>query len=316
MIDLRPFTDDDYPALAELHHAAWGEPRTVAELRSDDEEFAADAVRVRLVAEQNGHPVLIGGYCETPWSPAPDKYFLSCVVHPAYQGRGLGRAWYERVFAAVQARAATLLTATIRDDHSFAAAFVQGRGFRAVIREPESHLRLTAFDAERFADRRRVEGIALLSLPELLQQDTAYAQRCWQLQWELLQDVPTTEPFAREPLADFQAELGDEGFYPAGYFVALDTASGQLVGTTHISPRPADPRQWESTSPAWCAATADAASRSPSSCAPSRWPHKTGPNCWGPITRSTTPCIRSTCSSASPTPGAGSATRSCWRRPL
>jgi GNAT superfamily N-acetyltransferase len=37
----------------------------------------------------------------------------------------------------------------------------------------------------------------------------------------------------------------DEDFFPAGYFVALDTASGALVGTTHISPRPADPRQWE-----------------------------------------------------------------------
>lgn len=168
MLILRPFADADYPALAELHRLVWGEPRTVAGLTSADADFPADALRVRLVAEQDGRPVLVGGYSETPWSVAPDKYFLSCLVHPAQQGRGLGRAWDQHVAAELEQRGARLPTTTTRDDLPAAVGFLERRGFRMTIREPESRLVVAAFDPAPFADHATIPGIGILSPPEVL----------------------------------------------------------------------------------------------------------------------------------------------------
>lgn len=245
MLALRPFADADYPAFAELQRLIWGESRTVAGLQAADADFPADALRVRLVAEQDGRPVLVGGYSETPWSVAPDKYFLSCLVHPAYQGRGLGRAWYEHVAAELEQRGARLLTATTRDDLPAAVGFLERRGFRVTIREPESRLAVAAFDPTAFAGRTDMRGVRILSLPELQRRDEEWARRCWELEWRLLQDVPTSEPFTREAFDEYQERVTDAAFYPEGYFVAVDKGDGKLVGTSHVLPRDGEPDVWE-----------------------------------------------------------------------
>jgi mycothiol synthase len=245
MLTLRPFADDDYPALAELYRLVWGEARSVGGLRAADADWPAGALRVRYVAEQDGAPVLIGGYSATPWAAAPDKYFLSCMVHPAHQGRGLGGAWFRQALGELRGRGARLLTATVRDDHPLAPGFLERRGFRVTLREPESRLELRAFDPRRFAGRDEVPGVAILSAPELQRRDPEWGRRCWDLAWELLQDVPTNEELTREPLEEFVAAFEDEAFHPAGYFVAIDSASGALVGTCHTGPRDGEPAHWE-----------------------------------------------------------------------
>lgn len=245
MVVFRPFADADYPALAELHDLVWGEPRSLAGLKAADADFPADALRVRLVAEQDGRPVLVGGYSETPWSVAPDKYFLSCLVHPAYQERGLGRAWYQHVAAELERRGARLLTATTRDDLPAAMRFLQRRGFRVTIREPESRLAVAAFDPAPFADHATIPGVSILRLPELQRCDGEWARRCWELEWLLWQDVPTSETFTREEFDEYLEQVTDPEFHPEGYFVAVDARNGQLVGTTHVLPRDGESDVWE-----------------------------------------------------------------------
>lgn len=245
MVVFRPFADADYPALAELHRLIWGEPRTVAGLQAADADFPADALRVRLVAEQDGRPVLVGGYAETPWSVAPDKYFLSCLVHPAYQGRGLGRAWYEHVTAELERRDARLITATTRDDLPAAVGFLERRGFQVTIREPESRLAVATFDPAPFANHATIPGIRILSLPELQRRDAEWARRCWELDWQLWQDVPTSEPFTREEFDEYLERVADPEFHPEGYSVAVDACDGTLVGTSHVLPRDGEPEVWE-----------------------------------------------------------------------
>lgn len=199
MVPFRPFTTDDYPALAELWRLAWDEPRTAASLQAADADVAAPGLQVRLVVEQDGRPVLIGGYSETPWSPAPDKYFLSCFVHSAYQGRGLGSSWYRHVTAELEGRGARLLTATTRDDLPVAVGFLERRDFRLVIREPESRLDVATFDPAPFAGRAHVAGISILSLPEVQRRDPAWTWRCWELEWAVWHPIlaPTSGTMPR-----------------------------------------------------------------------------------------------------------------------
>lgn len=246
MSSFRPFTAADYPALAELRNLVWGEARNANGLSQEDAEFEGDLL-VRLVVEQDDRPVLIGGYSDTPWSPEPDKYFLTCLVHPAYQGRGLGSAWFAHVFAEVQDRGARLLTATTRDDHAFAVPFLERRGFQRTIREPESRLDVTTFDPTPFravADRAAAEGINIISLAELRERSPDWVRQCWELEGALIQDIPTSEPFAREPVEAFVERLNDPAFCIDGYFLAVDTASGRVVGVSTVDVSDGDPSVW------------------------------------------------------------------------
>jgi len=104
MVTIRDFTDQDYAALAEVHNLVWGEQRTVEDIRAEDADFPSQSFRARSVVEVDGTAVAFGSASETPWAYAPHKYFIKCVVHPHYQGRGIGSAWYAHVSRGRQQR--------------------------------------------------------------------------------------------------------------------------------------------------------------------------------------------------------------------
>jgi GNAT superfamily N-acetyltransferase len=243
MVTIRDFTDQDYAALAEVHNLVWGEQRTVEDIRAEDADFPSQSFRARSVVEVDGTAVAFGSASETPWAYAPHKYFIKCVVHPHYQGRGIGSAWYAHVSRGLRARGATLLTATTRDDKPAAIRFLERRGFVTVIREPESRIDLAAFDARRFAgvlERVASSGIRVTDLAALKRSDPDWARKCWDLEWAIWQDVPTNEVFSRESFEAFKKRVSARSYDRRGHFVAIDGATGACVGTSAVEWRDDD----------------------------------------------------------------------------
>jgi RimJ/RimL family protein N-acetyltransferase len=119
-----------------------------------------------------------------------------------------------------------VITADTREDRIHGVRFLTQRGFKQIMRAPVSHLEVMSFDHARFAGHaaRMAElGIKIVSLAELSADDTDWKRRYWDLDWELLQDVPTTDPLMRQSFESFEErKLGAPGFDPHAHFFALD----------------------------------------------------------------------------------------------
>ena len=69
-------------------------------------------------------------------------------------------------------------------------------------------------------------------------------RQCWELEWTLLQDIPSSEPFAREPFEAFAERLNDLAFCIDGYFLAVDTARSMVVGVSTVDVSDGDLHVW------------------------------------------------------------------------
>jgi GNAT superfamily N-acetyltransferase len=244
---LRPFddTDDDYARLVAIDQQAWpGEPVSLEGLQFDDEEWDEAFFFKRVMVEVAGEVVAYAQYCETPWAYEPHKYFIKIMVAPAWQRRGIGSAVYAQIEAELKQRGARLLTATTREDQPHAARFVTVRGFVQQIRELESRLDVPAFDATAFVDdcERVVQsGIRIASMRSLQAEDARWLERWWALKETLLQDVPTSEAFTPESLADFATSIHSPQVDLDATFAAIDTATGEWVGLSSVVVYPETP---------------------------------------------------------------------------
>ncbi len=244
---LRPFqsSDHDYDALIAIDTAAWpGEPASKEWKQHDDATWDKQYFFERLMVEHDGNPIAYAQASETPWAYEPHKYFVKIMVIPSYQGQGVGHWLYDILFQRLAARGATLLTATTREDQAQAITFLQRRGFVQMIRELESRLDVEAFNRAQFASQLaavKQQGIDILSIAELQAQDTDWLQKWWTLRWHVIPDVPTSEDFTQESLAEFAASLDAPEIDLNGIFVALDRATGEWAGISGVLIYPDEP---------------------------------------------------------------------------
>ncbi|HEU4743559.1 MAG TPA: GNAT family N-acetyltransferase [Meiothermus sp.] len=233
---IRPFTPEDHARAVEIVNANWPQdPQTLEDRLEADRRRKPDLVFERYALELNGEMVAYGQFGHIEWRMHPDKYGFDLLVHPEFQGRGLGRALYQRLLQRVMQRDPLDLRTWVREDKP-AWPVVQRYGFSEVTRDWESRLNLETFDPAPFreaAARAEQEGYRLLSWAEW--GDTPLHRRqLWEADHEIAEDVPHTDALTLPDLERYQQMIfGSKDFLPHTLLLAI-APNGELAGISQL----------------------------------------------------------------------------------
>lgn len=245
---IEPFTRDEksYEQLVAVHNGCWPDgANTVEEWIHADANRKPGLLTERYVALVDGRIVAWGTVAQQPYSHHDGKYTLYGGVHPDFRHRGVGAALYETICAVALAHGATKLMAETREDQAAAIRFLEKRGFSRAMRYPISELDSGLFQANGFQprlDQVGASGIAIKTLVELRETDPDWQQKVYDLEWALLEDVPSPDPLTPTGLDHYVKNvLENPAFLPDAYFVALD--GDQYVGMSNLWRDMANPQR-------------------------------------------------------------------------
>ncbi|MBC8142711.1 MAG: GNAT family N-acetyltransferase [Armatimonadetes bacterium] len=231
---IRQATPRDYHAIAHVFSEVWHEfPETADELRHGDETRSETVRHNRFLAEVDGKTVAVGEYGQHLGAYDPRKFDLHVAVLPEYQKRGIGKAMYEHLLAALVPFAPHTFTAYTLSDRERAVRFLADRGFDLVQTEQTSKLDPQTFAPAPYApDIAKVEAQGIVIRPYAAWRDTIsdLSERLHELHWIIGNDVPHTEERTRVPLTEFVKRFDDPRFLQDGAFYAFDTTTNEFVG--------------------------------------------------------------------------------------
>lgn len=222
---IRPFTSDDYPAVAEIATRTRPDLPMTAESLAYDDANRADYLKFgRWVAENDAG--VIGFATHTQYADLydPQALWVSVRVHPDHQRRGVGSALYDHLLHAVQVHNPQKLLTAVQEHQPHSVAFAQKRGFAEYARRWSAVLDVAAANPEPYreveADLAR-QGITLKSVADLAS-DAAWEEKLWRLAIAIETDVPISEPVTPLGFEQYrQMVLADPYFVPEGSFVAV-----------------------------------------------------------------------------------------------
>lgn len=226
---VQPFnkSDAEYNALADLENAVWTEFHTSAEgLKHRDSTRDPQYLYDRYKIEADGQMIAYVAYGHTSWSFQPGKFFAYIVVHPAYRQRGIGSFLYNQVMTALGPHNPQTLVSNTRENQGEGIAFLQKRGFELVMRFPVSCLETAGFDPGRYTpiiQRVQESGLVLTTVAELRQRDPNWLRKLYDLEWELLQDVPYHDTFTQRPFEQWGHIVSTSpNLFPEGWMIAME----------------------------------------------------------------------------------------------
>ncbi|MCK5920237.1 MAG: GNAT family N-acetyltransferase, partial [Methylococcales bacterium] len=154
MITIRPFnTQDfsDYEMLSAIDKAIYPLHFDSAEaLQRGTKQFKNRFLR-RFLAQKDGKTIGYGTVFETFWWDEPDQYAIIGAVLPHLQGRGYGKALFEKALTAVTSQTPKSFVIWTREDKPRAIHFAKARGYKLIQRDAASILRINGFDEAAFA---------------------------------------------------------------------------------------------------------------------------------------------------------------------
>jgi len=231
MSPMRTFdgSDVDYGAVMNIHNTLFPEWfDTVESMKASDASRDPKRMLERVLWEEDEKPVAYATFGESTWSYRPGKYFISIRVLPDWQRRGIGTALYDHVVDVLSKRdpEPAILTSDAREDMEHCVRFLTSRGYERVQRQEVSMLDVGKFDFDAFASRRgAVEraGLEVVTGVELAERYEDWRRKLYDLDWEILQDVPVPDRLTRQPLERWvKEELEHPAFLPEGWFLAMD----------------------------------------------------------------------------------------------
>jgi GNAT superfamily N-acetyltransferase len=236
---IRPFTysNEDYAAIVAVGNTAYPDhPGTVTEERFFDEHRDPKCKFGRWIAEVAGEVVGVGAFGQHTDMYHPRKFWIQATVRPEHQGQGIGKAMYQHLLAALEPfEPVSLRVGGVREDMLRGRRFLEDRGFREEQRGWESRLDVAAFDPSPYAEveaKVRERGIQIATMRELAG-DPERDRKLYELEMELMADVPQPEPFTAFSFEHYQErQLGDPNLLPDGFFVALH--GGAYVGMSNL----------------------------------------------------------------------------------
>jgi GNAT superfamily N-acetyltransferase len=247
-LTIRDFTptDEEYAALAAVENACYPEyPGTVEEWKHDDATRPERIKFRRLVAELDGAVVGAASHSQFEGMYHPRRFSVSAIVHPAFQGRGIGRALYARLLEALALHDPLSARANVREDFARSVRFLADRGFVEDSRSWESRLDVATFDPAPFAGaeaRAGAAGITFATMDELQRRDPDHRQKLYELDVEATKDEPHPEPITEPSRESYDGWVFDSPNYlPEGNFVALD--GDRYVGMSTLRTSQADPTE-------------------------------------------------------------------------
>ena len=239
-LTIRSFSGNgqDYEAAARILSAVSPDHEITADqIRDHDRRRGADRLPTRIVAESGGNAAGLGMYMKLGWSAEPDTIFMHVCVHPDHQRQRIGGAIYDELLEAIDPLGPRLLWADAREDRRGSTRFLMNRGFEEAMRTAVSRLALAEFDGKPFlAKRRSVLGsdLTVCSLDTMMGSVPDWQHRCWDLLWEIRQDIPNVIEPTRPSLERFVEIFDQPNFTPEGWFIAR--AGDSWVGLSNIWP--------------------------------------------------------------------------------
>jgi GNAT superfamily N-acetyltransferase len=234
---IREFTPDDYQGVVDVDNAEYPEyPGTAEEARFQDQARDPKCKFRRWVAEIDGHVVGYVTYDQWSGQYHPRKFTIYSVVHPTYQGKGIGKALYSTVVDALKEFDPLTIRSNSQESRARAIRFLTDRGFREDMRTWENRLHVDVFDLSAYSeveDKPRSHGIEFKTLREL-ESDPGRDQKLYELHWELIQDVPHSDELTKMPFEIFKTRVLDNpNFLPDAYWIAVH--GDEYVGTSGLS---------------------------------------------------------------------------------
>lgn len=240
----RPFesSEQEYEALSSLLHISSpdGRPGSGEDLRREDSDWPEDSLLIRIAAyRRNEEMVAVGTGYQAYWQDSPSTVHLRFDIHPDCQQEQILPLLFEGLQGqlAHNTCAVERLASRTREDDSCRVGFLLRNGFREEMRSPSSVLQVGEFDAsvcdgtyERLASR----SIRLISLAQLCKEEPDWKRKLRDLRWEIVQDVPSTEPFAKPTVAEFEEMvLKDPALDEEAFFIA-QADDGSLIGMSNL----------------------------------------------------------------------------------
>ena len=235
---IRPFnySDADYQSLADISNAVWPDRPSVPQgAKESDKRRDPKYYWRRLVAESDGEIVASVAYGESDWTHVPGKFFISMQVRPDHQRKGIGTALYDHVMNDLAGRGPTIFESHAREDKQEGMSFLEKRGFKRTMRDQVSELLVADFDPAPFAwtaGLKEKTGVEIRTVAELTADEVDWKEEMWELEHQLLQDVPTDDPVTKQPFEQWLKWLTHPSFIPEAYFIAI--RDGRFVGVTSL----------------------------------------------------------------------------------
>ncbi|WP_309570834.1 GNAT family N-acetyltransferase [Deinococcus sp.] len=236
-----PRLPDDYAVMAEILTACRPEwPVKAGDLERDDRTHDPAMFTTRVVAEQDGRIVAVGGFGHDDRSFEEWRYWGGVNVHPDARNQGIGSAIYDELMRRATARGARELRSGSSDQPNDAPGriFLERRGFKPAWERYESQIDTRALDSGRLDALLAgvaADGVQLRSLAELAG-DPDRNRKLWELDWLLFQDVPMGTTFTKKTMPQWVTEeLDHPHLAPDLSFVAVrpgadDPLTGDFVG--------------------------------------------------------------------------------------
>lgn len=242
------YDDHDYEAAVAIENAHYPEhPQDAQSWRYWDSNREAKYLYRRYLGEIDGKVAASADLGHTSWSYQPGKYFIFVAVDPRHQRKGIGTAFYNYLLQEAMFLEPNKLVSRAREDHTHSTRFLRKRGFKPALRMPVSRLVVANFDPAPFEDKvKRVleSGIAIKTMAQLREEDPDWRRKIYELEWDCLQDVPSTDPFTKPSLEQFERmTLGNPRILPDAWFIALD--ANRYVGLSVLWSNAVNPKLLE-----------------------------------------------------------------------
>lgn len=241
--ELRPYNRDNKAerlACLQIYDSVWPEQMmSLEEWDYWDSVISEAHYYQHYVAYADDQLVAMGWCSQAHWTQDAGKYQVNLFVPAGYRHNGIGTALLNRFIAETTPLGLTKLGAWTREHQAEGIRFLQNRGFVQVARGPISELDSARFDSSQFQaslDKAMSNGIEIKSLAELEQSEPNWKQKLYEAHWEMLQDVPSTEPFRRFSFEEWHRRILERPtFLAEGWFVALD--SDKWIGLSQLRRR-------------------------------------------------------------------------------
>ena len=237
-LKIREFEPSDYPLLSEIYNANFPDyQRSVEEWKSRDDSVDKSKYYLqRYVFSEKDAIVGFGDLAHVPDMFNPHKYWMTILVDPKSQGRGIASSVYDSLIDKLAQLKAVGAWAGSRENLPRLTAFYRKRGFEERQRVWESRLDVITAAPSRFqdyAERVRKQGISITSLSSERKSDPDALRKLHELVQTIAADIPGPEPFTPISYDQWEAfEIKNPSLLPEGYMIAKD--GSKYVGLSTV----------------------------------------------------------------------------------
>ena len=222
---VRPATGDDEELTrfaAIVNDVTPEDPTSAEELRWQNANYRGE----RFVAEVNDVPVGVATVGQIiSYRPDFERWWVTVLVRQPHRRMGIGQALLVAGSRAARAAGKTGLQTSISERHADGLAFLEHRGFVEFDRYRMVELDLSGLPRPVVASPPGIEITTLAARPDLVVGVHAVAEIAFG-------DIPhADEPMRAGTLEEFRTRDVDRtGIPPEAFHVALDTATGEVIG--------------------------------------------------------------------------------------